>query len=193
MTLDVLLDHLASEHLDLEAFERRRAAVGRASTVDDLRSLLDDLPGRSPRLGPGTDPTPSPFHARLRPRRALVHSWSGPPREPERPLPERLWVVGALGGTSLDLRDASFPPGPTEIVVVASLGRVRLVLPDELPVEVRRAAFPGRVAWEEGGVRGDPGGQGGPGDPRGPRIRVVAVACMGSVTLEGGRTTETGS
>lgn len=58
VTLEALVEHFAQDQIRPEEFERRVALARGASSLDELRGLLADLPGRAadePRL-----PTPGP-------------------------------------------------------------------------------------------------------------------------------------
>lgn len=129
----------ARDILPLDEFERRTAEVYRVTTLAKLDELLGDLP--------------TPDAARASARRVPAGLEVMPPRittvlaNLERGgqvvVPSRLEVRAVLGNVELDLRDAEFDGGVTEISVDAILGNVEIALPDRVEVENHGSAFLG--------------------------------------------------
>jgi hypothetical protein len=135
----------AEDRLTLEAFEERVAAVYRASTMAELNALTADLapappePSRSraPRRAAYADTVPE--HDR---RFAILanlehHSMAVAPRH--------LDLSAVLGNVEIDLRDAKFGAGTTEIHVDAVLGHIAITLPAGTQVEQRASGILGSI------------------------------------------------
>ncbi|MCZ8204655.1 DUF1707 domain-containing protein [Gemmatimonas sp.] len=93
-------------------------------------------------------------------------------------VPRQLKVWAVAGGGELDLREARFAPGMTEIEVVAFMGGVELVLPEGVRLEVVGAAFLGGFEYKAGAAVEDPAA---------PLVRVSGAAIMGGVDITRGR------
>jgi hypothetical protein len=120
--------HFASDHLSMDALEERLEGAYRATTRAELERLVADLPAL---VEPETTPAagPLPRHGRL---------WAilaGTARRGVWLVPRRLKVVTVLGSAEIDLREATFAQGVTEIDVTAVLGSVEIVVPPGVRVE----------------------------------------------------------
>lgn len=166
-----LSDAFARDVLPVEEFERRVASVYRATTAGALRDLTGDLPEVEAERG-----ARSTYPAHLRAMAPRITSFlSNVERGGPVAVPPRLEVRSTLGNVELDLRDASFDPGVTEIVVRALLGNVEVWLPPEVAVEDHGTAILGSFAVRTTGV-----GTGG------PVVRIVGRAVLGNVEVGSG-------
>ncbi|WP_396206420.1 DUF1707 domain-containing protein [Gemmatimonas sp.] len=89
-------------------------------------------------------------------------------------VPRHLKVWAVAGGGDLDLREARFAPGITEIEVVSIMGGVDLILPEGIRVEVIGAAFLGGFEHRSGMAVEDPDA---------PLVRVSGLAALGAVDV----------
>ena len=184
-----LLEALADDRLGLEEFERRTAAVRDAGTVRAIRDLLADLPGRGEgRRGAGHDPGAPPLQPPLAgggtgPVR-LIHArrvpdvrWS--------PAPV-LWIVATAGTTRVDLTHARLRAGLTELRILCLAGRVEVVVPEGVAVEVEPTSLlPGRVRLDPRVAdRTDASARGPAPEDDGVRLRIRALAVAGAVDVE---------
>jgi hypothetical protein len=143
------------------------AEVYRATTAGALGDLTRDLPdGGEPGVG-----SAFPAHRpAMVPR--ITSFLSNVERGGRVVVPSRLEVRSILGNVELDLRDASFGPEVTEIVVRAIMGNVEVWLPPHVVVEDHGTAILGSFA-----VRAAGGGSGG------SVVRIVGRAVMGNVEV----------
>lgn len=193
-TIDALCDQFANDAMDMEDFERRVEIAHRASTTDELKALLSDLPG-------GNLPAPSGAAASSAELSSAERSFTiatpGQVKEHElvvavlggtsrkgRWTPARKNIsVAVMGGAQLDFREAVLAPGSTELQVFALWGGVEIIVPPELNVESHGFALLG--GFEHAGDAT------GPTDPDVPTLRIVGVACMGGVEITVRRPGET--
>lgn len=83
------------------------------------------------------------------PRETIVAVFSGFERSGEWLPPEQLRVFALFGGGKLDLRQAIFAPGVTEIRIFAMFGGVEIKVPRDVDLELRANAFLGGVTRSE--------------------------------------------
>jgi hypothetical protein len=88
--------------------------------------------------------------------------------------PETLYALALMGGIELDFRQAALLEGVTEVVVVTIMGGVKIVVPDDVDVEVNGIGLMGGFAHVS---------HHGPGAGR-PLIRVRGVALMAGVEVK---------
>ena len=138
----------ADDVLTLDAFEERVAAVYRASTMAELNALIADLAPATPAAAAASaSPAPRrvapadsvPAHDR---RFAILanlehHSMAVAPRH--------LALSAVLGNVEIDLRDAKFGAGTTEIHVEAVLGHIAVTLPAGTRVEQEASGILGSI------------------------------------------------
>ena len=141
----------ADDVLEIDEFERRLTKVYEATTSLALAVLTQDLPL------PADDATRAGSRALARPAsraldvdRAPVQKirsvLSSVERDVRGPMPAVLDVRSAFGNVELDLRDAEFPPGVTEIQVRAVCGNVEIDLPENVDIENDGRAVVGSFA-----------------------------------------------
>jgi hypothetical protein len=163
--------------LPVDEFERRTAAVYRATTVARLDELTGDLPDAA---GPAADLAADEPGPRTRMPSRITTILSNVERAVRAVVPSRLTILAVLGNVELDLRDAEFGPGVTEISVRAILGNVEIQLPDGVAVESHGGgilgSFEARPARGARNSRARPIGT----------VRITGDAILGNVEIEGG-------
>ena len=117
-------ESFARDALTLEEYERRLSLVYEAATPDSLAAIVADLPAASTVLVPQA----------AAPRR-IVALLSSVVRGGPGAVPGELSVRSWLGNVEMDLRDATFPEGVTEIRLDVVLGNVEIDLPRHVRVE----------------------------------------------------------
>lgn len=167
-----LCDHFAAGHIELEELERRLEVVDRATAASELDELLRDLPELEAAMSP--PPLPAPVVRE-------GHGWAlavmgGNSRKGRWTPPGSLHSVAVMGGVELDFRETRLPPGITRVTALAVMGGVEIIVPPDLPVEVRGFGLLGSVDQTER----DPG----PEEAVGPRLQITAFACMGGVEVK---------
>jgi hypothetical protein len=140
-----LTSAFADDAIAVDEFERRVAAVYQAASVQALVALTRDLPAAgtsgSSMLAPREHPGALDVQ---RPRsRRIASILSGIERNVAGPMPEILHVRAVMGSVELDLRDAEFPPGVTEIRIRSIMGNVEIDLPETVRIENDGKAFMG--------------------------------------------------
>ena len=165
----------ADDALSLDAFEERVAAVYRASTMAELNALTADLAPAEPAASGSSGPRRTamaerwPEHDR---RFAILanlehHSMAVAPRH--------LALSAVLGNVEIDLRDAKFGIGTTEIHVQAVLGHIAVTLPAGARVEQQASGILGAIEcppspWSRA-------------RPDAPLVRLTGRALLGAVEI----------
>lgn len=172
----------AEDAIPVDEFERRVAGVYEAADARALMALTRDLP--APRGSePATVPAPRRESGAVAPRprsRRIASVFSSVERRVGGPVPEVLHVRSVMGSVELDLRDAEFPPGVTEIRVRSIMASVEIELPDHVRVENDGKAFMGHFSVQKR-VRGS---RGRVPDPQAPVVRITGRSIMASVEVE---------
>lgn len=185
-------DAYAADRLELDELERRMAHVYRATTRESLAAVLADLQG--PRAGVPVAPTtsglapsrPAPvtlagleygLATLARPeavpaRQALMAVMGGVERKGGWVVPRQLRIIAVMGGVELDLREAHFADGVTEIEITAIMAGVELLLPAGVRVETVGVGFMGGFSVKN--PEADPG-------PDAPLLRISGLAALGGV------------
>ncbi|MBT8402265.1 MAG: cell wall-active antibiotics response protein, partial [Gemmatimonadetes bacterium] len=109
--------------------------------------------------------------------RRIASVFSAIERDVAGPMPEILHVRAVMGSVELDLRDAEFPPGLTEIRVRSVMASVEIDLPDTVRIENDGKAFMG--SWVVSSRRRR--GRERPAD--GPLVRITGRSIMASVEV----------
>lgn len=118
--------------LPMEEFERRVGEAYRVATPASLAELLADLPPDAASEHVGAR------RALLPPQAISAHIgalFSNVERSGRLVVPPRLNIRSIFGNVELDLRDAEFGPGLTEISVDVVFGNVEVRLPANVSVE----------------------------------------------------------
>ena len=136
-----LSDAFAHDRMGLDEFEGRLTLAHRADSVSDVERVVADLVVAPPSaalatLAPATATLASEHEG-------IMAVFGGVERGGPWAVPRRLKVVAVCGGAVLDLREARFLPGVTEIHVRAVLGGVQIFVPPDLSVEMSGSAILG--------------------------------------------------
>jgi len=184
VTIEALMEHFANDEMQVEEFERRVEAAHRATDAEELRALLVDLPGGDlPAKRSSDEPTTSErFRIRAaaheKEREIIVAVMGGSGRS-GRWTPARVnWVVGVMGGSELDLREAHLPPGVTEVRAFLLMGGMEIIVPPGVRVESNGFAFMGGYDHSDEESIGPP-------DPDydAPVVRITGAVVMGGVNV----------
>lgn len=180
--IEVLMEHFSRDMMDLDEFEERLDSVDRCSTAGELRALLRKLPPlESTELA--TDMIPAGGGEtivvdadRVRDHGFFVSVLGGTNRT-GRWIPARKnFALGVLGGLSLDFRECLFGPGVTDLNVLTILGRVEIIVPPEMAVEVDGMAILGGFDHQtDVPLRTN---------PNLPILRIRGLAVLGGVGVE---------
>ena len=141
--VDLLQLRFADDRLSLEEFERRVALAYRTTTIAELDALVADL-------APDVTPEVTPDGPAAPPTARILTILSNNERSGSMLLPQRLEIVTVMGNVELDIRDATFAPGLTEIDISAALGNVEITLPWGIRVESTGSAFVGNFDCRAG-------------------------------------------
>lgn len=171
--------HFAADHLTVEEFERSVDRVYSAVSVRELEGLFANLPALPSTALPDRVPSTSPVRrARSEdvPERGLQIAIMSGSEKKGSWIPARTHTTVALmGGAGLDLREAQFGPGITEMRILAVMGGVEVIVPPGLAVETHGIGIMGGFeAFDQASA--DP-------DPSAPRLIIKGVAIMGGVEV----------
>src|SRR5437763_1518099 len=131
----VLTERFANDHLTLEEFERRTAAAYAATTPAALAELTADL---GVTAVPGTRSSIPQMN---------VGAVLGSVVKKMDRVPRHLSVRTVLGNVELDLTQAVFRPGVTDIALHASMGNIEIQLPKNVGVEDHVSALLGSFEY----------------------------------------------
>jgi hypothetical protein len=183
LTIDALCEHFANDAMSVEDFEHRVDVAHRATTVDELRALLGDLPTSNLPAAPGsTTPPARAGEFAVAPRQHskengyAVAVMGGSRRRGRWSPAKATHTVAIMGGVELDFREALLPPGVTEVRVFALMGGVEIIVPPGLTVESHGIGILG--GFEHSGD--DYGAY----DSDAPVLRINGVAVMGGVDVK---------
>lgn len=156
----------ASDDLSMSVLERRLEVAVRATSLDELDALVGDLPSVGPTRGERVTAEPAPQ------RTVIAAFMGGQVRKGHWHVPRHVKVFAIAGGVQLDLRQARFSPGVTEIDVFTFMGGVEVIVPPDVRVESMGIAVLG------GFDSNDTDGNAVPGAPV---VRINGLALMGGV------------
>lgn len=164
-------DHFAQGHLTLEEYEFRVQAALQARQWFELSATINDLPP----LARATTRARLAVEGEGPRGRTLLALMGGATRTGRWSVPDRLRAIGVMGGVSIDLRDADFSSGVTEIHALAVMGGVDILVPPGVRIESDGIAI-------MGGFEDQPGL---PAvyDDSAPVVRVRGLALMGAVVI----------
>jgi hypothetical protein len=177
--VQTLSAHFAQDQLTLTEFEQRLERAYNVSAVDQLRSLVADLPALSPRTGVQEAGSPVPAlvpSSEVSPRGAIFAVMGAQERGGSWVVPRQLKIVVLMGYAELDLREARFGPGVTDIEVFVMMGGVGVIVPPGVRVESIGAAFMGGFELNAGDASAL--------SPAHPTLRLGGVVIMGGVETE---------
>jgi hypothetical protein len=182
VTIDALCEHFANDAMTVEDFEARVDAAHRATTTEELRALLRDLPsGELPVVADSAEHPARRGERQLMPREhqretAYAVAVLGGTRRTGRWSPARVnHAIAIMGSAELDFREALLPPGVTEIKIYTIMGGVEIIVPPGLNVESHGIGIMGGFEHAGDDVR--------EADPSAPVLRVSGVALMGGVDV----------
>jgi hypothetical protein len=177
--VQTLSAHFAHDQLTLTEFEERLERAYNVTAVDQLRSLVADLPAALPHVatqgiaavGPVLVPS-----SEVPARGAIFAVMGGHERTGSWIVPRQLKVVVLMGGAEIDLRDARFGAGVTEIEIFVTMGGVNIIVPPGVRVESIGVAFMGGFDLKAGDATAL--------SPAHPVLRLSGLAIMGGVETE---------
>lgn len=162
--VELLQLRFADDRLSLDEFERRVAAAYQAKTTAELGDLVADLP--SALAVPLV-----PEHGRIS-ATFSNHERSGPMA-----IPRDFEIASVFGNVELDMTDATFAAGVTEIRISAVMASVELTLPLGIRVECTGEGMFGNFDCKAAMVAGYPT------DPD-RVVRISGHAVFGSVEIQ---------
>ena len=174
-----LCEHFAYDNLTADALEERLDRAHRASTTDDLRALVSDLPVVHQGAGapaPGARTFVSPATGpHVSERQIIIGIMGGAEKKGVWTPARQIYVVALMGGAELDFREARFGPGVTEVIVFAIMGGAEIVVPPGVHVDLNGLAVMGGF--------GQTGSAPLPTDPHAPVLRIGGFVMMGGVEV----------
>ncbi len=182
-TIDQLMEHFASDALDLDEFERRLDLAHAATSSSELDALLADLPqggnlpatrdgASAPAAGQGYSVASA---AQVKDSEVVVAVMGGSSRRGHWRPARKNYAVAVMGGTELDFREATLPPGVTEVQVWTIWGGVEIIVPPGVNIESHGIALLGGFD-HAGSTTSVP-------DPSAPTIRITGFALMAGVDI----------
>lgn len=175
--IQILTDSFANDLVDVESFEERLARAHQAMTVAALDALVADvepLPAGA-RRAPLVKLERNDALARERPpQRTALALFGSVERSGGWLVPKQLNLVAAFGSAVIDVREANFSAGVTELRAYATFGSVEIIVPPHLAVECEGTGIFGSFQHAASAVA----------DPDRPVLRIVGVAFFGSVEVE---------
>lgn len=176
--IEQLSEHYANGILEVEEFERRVEQAQKADNSIELAQLLQDLDPQQEHVEEREcDQITLPLRSSDVPIRRVLLSFMGKVRRGKGwRVPRRLRIFTVMGGVELDLREAVFGPGVTELRIAAMMGGVRIIVPPGLPVEVEGSGVMGGFHdYRDPSQRAE-------GAPA--VLKVTGVAMMGGVKIQ---------
>lgn len=172
-----LCQHYAVDNLSDARLEERLDRAHAAASVEELRSLVSDLPvlhAGAPVAGASTQHVPSTgsYNAESQ---VIVGIMGGAERKGAWSPARMTTVIAVMGGVDLDMREAHFAPGVTEINVLAIMGGVEIVVPPGVHVDCSGIGIMGGFCQK--------GHSDAPADGSTPIVRVSGFALMGGVNV----------
>ncbi|MEX2178421.1 MAG: LiaF domain-containing protein [Gemmatimonadaceae bacterium] len=143
-SIDTLSRHFANDALSIEELERRIERVYREQTVAGVRELTRDLPDDAPVPPPGRIARAPDAYGPTEGR--IVSVMTQTARRGAWQPPSHLDVWGLMSELTLDLTQAQFPAGVTEIHLHALMTSVKIIVPPGIRVVSEPTAFMAEVA-----------------------------------------------
>lgn len=183
VTIDALCEHFANDVMSVEEFERRVDVAHRASTTEEIKALLRDLPGGDlPAVRPAQTPATMPKQefgvtaaAHVKETGFVVACLGGASRKGRWSPARKNYAIAVMGGTQLDFREAVFGPGITEVQAFALWGGVEIIVPPGLNVECQGIGIMGGFDHVADTIQ--------PDSMDGPTLRITGLAIMGGVDV----------
>jgi hypothetical protein len=184
---DHLGDGYARGYLDAVELERRLERAERATTVDELRTLTEDLvhhPAAPAGTGavtpavpryPAFTPAYAPVDLVAAPSELSLSAIFSESRHTGRWIPGRITHVRSLfAAMKLDLREAQLGPGITELRLAVTFAELQILVPPGVGVQVNCNAVFSDVSVD---------GEGGDADPQAPRVVLTGRVLFGAVKI----------
>jgi hypothetical protein len=184
VTIEALMEHFANDVMDVDEFERRVDVAHSATTSDELKELLRDLPGSGdlPAMSGEGGVTPSvrseytvASAAHRKDSEIVVAIMGGSSRRGRWTPARKNNAVAIMGGAELDFREAVLAPGVTEVQVFTMWGGVEIIVPPGINVESHGIALLGGFEHVGDSVP--------PADPGAPTLRITGFALMAGVDI----------
>jgi hypothetical protein len=170
--VQALSAQFANDRLSMDEFEERLERAYKAVSLAQLSSVLADLPAQAGALSGGATSMLVPS-SDVPPRGVMIAVLGATERKGSWIVPRHLKVFAFMGGAELDLREARFGPGVTEIDVTVIMGGVEIILPPGVRVESFGAALMGGFEAQAGDATAL--------SPLNPVVRLSGMALMGGV------------
>jgi len=183
--IELLTDSFARDEIGLEDFEARVEAAYVSKTALELDALVRDLErsdssekgvivlGQA-EIVPDEDAAPLALFESSQSCPIVRAVFSNIERCDHIVMPRSTRVEALFGNEEIDLRNATFAPGITEIGVKAIFGSIDIVVPADMTVEVHGSGIFGNF---EGTTRTI-------ADPDSPILRIVGSAIFASVVVK---------
>lgn len=171
----VVREAAAEGRIGLDEVDERLSAVFAAKTYGELAQVTADLPADT-----GQDPRESAAPARryeydgAQESVTAIGILGGFQRRGVWTVPRVLTSVTIMGGGEIDLRAARFTGRDVTIRVVAIMGGVNIIVPEDAEVQVDGVGIMGGFDSRAAG----------PGKPGAPRIKVTGFAFWGGAGVE---------
>jgi hypothetical protein len=174
-TIQQLCQHYAVDNLTDAGLEERLDRAHAAGSLEELRSLVSDLPvlhtgAPMPAVAGSQVPATGAYNADSQ---VIVGIMGGAERRGAWAPAKITTVIAVMGGVDLDLREARFAPGVTEINILAIMGGVDIVVPPGVHIDVNGIGIMGGF--------GQKGHTEAPTDSSAPVLRISGFAMMGGV------------
>lgn len=168
--------HFAADHISLDELEEKLSVAYVAPSMDQLEGLTRGLPSLDNRdYAPGTIAMYAPSSV-IPERGLMIAVFAGNARKGSWLVPRLLNVFALFGGAEIDLREARFAPGVTDIHVGAFFGGVEITVPPGVRVESNGTAIMG--GFQAGGSADLLL------DPSQPVLRLHGLAVFGGVEVK---------
>jgi len=176
--LDRLTEAFAEDRLPLEAYEERVARAQNADSVEELDSLMSDLPAPRPAAQTarrGTAAFPNAIDGRISGGASVACVMGDRHMTGDWLTGDRVESFTLMGSTKLDLRESALPPGRLKIDVFCLMGETKIIVPRGLPVRLNAFPFMGEAhAARDVARRIEPGS---------PYVDISGFAMMGSLVV----------
>lgn len=175
--IQLLCAEFAQDNLALDEFERRLDLAHRATSLEEIDALVADL--RPVVTSAEVAAAPAPVAALpstdVRATQFLLAIMGGVERRGRWTPARETSVLAIMGGAQLDFREASLPPGVTEVNVACLMGGVEVIVPPGLAVDTDGVAIMGGFVH----LNRDSATPG----PEAPVLRIRGFALMGGVEI----------
>lgn len=173
--LDLLTSAYAQDRLPLDDYERRARAVQQARDSGDIALITADLPAATPHAPPQSPPRHFPVESRHGPQETVACIMSDRRMTGDWLASDAVTGITVMGSTTMDLRDATLPPGRLRIELFTLMGETKIIVPPGLPV--RLSAFPlmAEARLDDRVPRRI--------DPDAPWVEVSGMAVMGEIRV----------